>query len=345
MSEVTVNARPTLLTQLRRCQRRLGDVAAGWVVAVSGGPDSVALARALAAMPAKRPLGPLTIAHLNHQLRGEESDADAAFVCRLHEELATGSRHLHLRCESIPVADQLRTARGNLEATARRIRYDWLARVAREVGAHFVATGHTADDQAETVLHHLIRGSGLKGLRGIAWRRPLTPEVELVRPFLRVTRAEVLAYLQAQGQAYRHDSSNADLRFTRNRIRHELLPQLAERYNPAIASILRRLARQASDLYRSQETAGRALLAAAERPRAGSLLIFDRQRLADAPRVEVREMFRLAWAREGWPLGEMSYHAWQRLAAVARGAKQAVDLPGGIHARQRERVVQVGQVQ
>src|SRR5207245_2885635 len=108
-------------------------------------------------------------------------------------------------------------------------------------------TGHTADDQAETVLHRLLRGTGLHGLGGIPARRDLAAGIEVVRPLLGTSRAEVLAYLQAEKQAFRQDSSNADLGFTRNRIRHELLPDLA-RYNPAIVSLLCRLADQAHEV-------------------------------------------------------------------------------------------------
>src|SRR5207253_9701726 len=133
---------------------------------------------------------------------------------------------LALRCDRIDVRSTAGT--DNLEATARRVRYDWLSGVARVTGCSWVATGHTADDQAETVLHRLLRGTGLQGLRGIASRRPLAEGVEVVRPLLDVTRTEVLTFLQAEHQPARQERSNADLRFTRNRIRHGLLPHLAE---------------------------------------------------------------------------------------------------------------------
>jgi tRNA(Ile)-lysidine synthase len=204
-----------------------------------------------------------------------------------------------------------------------------------------VATGHTADDQAETVLDRLLRGTGLKGLRSIAARRPLTAGVEVVRPLLRATRAEVLAFLTDRGQAFCEDWSNADLRFTRNRIRHELLPQMAEHYNPAIVSVLCRLAEQADDVYRDVEDRARRLLALADLPRAGSVLVFDRNRLTGESRLLVRELFRLVWQREGWPAGDMTFADWDRVAAVALGEVTAVDLPGRIRVQCRERVVQI----
>ncbi len=309
------------------------------VVAVSGGPDSVALLHALATQQFPH----LVIAHLNHQLRGRDSDDDECFVHELHDTLkARGATGLQLRCDGADVAARARSEGDNLESVARRVRYSWLVKVARGVHAQFVATGHTADDQAETVLHRLLRGTGLKGLRGIANRRTLAPGIEVIRPLLRVTRAEVLAYLEAEGQAYRQDASNDDRSFMRNRIRHELLPYLVQQYNPAIASVLGRLAEQAAQAYEYQVTLAGDLLAEAERWRAGRLLVFAAARLAGQPRWLVREVFRLIWIREGWPLGAMGFREWDRLAAVALGEVAAVDLPGGIRAQRHQHVVQIG---
>ncbi len=308
------------------------------MVAVSGGPDSVALLRALVAIGA----GPLVVAHLNHLLRGADSDADEEFVRQLHAtQLYTGQVSPDLCCERIDVAAQAQAEQDNVENAARRIRYAWLTQLAQERQARYVATGHTADDQAETVLHRLLRGTGLKGLAGIPARRALAPGMEVVRPLLRVRREEVLAYLQEQGQPYRQDSTNFDPRFTRNRIRHELLPSLAEQYNPAIVPVLCRLAEQAEEVYHDVEAQGQVLLRECELPRAATVLVFDRKRLAGAPRHLIREVFYLAWEREGWPMGAMTFEDWDRMAAVALGEIAAVDLPEGIRIQGRERVVQL----
>jgi tRNA(Ile)-lysidine synthase len=309
------------------------------VVAVSGGPDSVALLRALLGVGA----GPLTIAHLNHQMRGSESDTDEAFVRDFHAGLvAAGHTTLGFCCERIDVPARARADRDNLENAARRARYDWLLQVAQERGAQWVATGHTADDQAETVLHRLLRGTGIKGLAGISARRPLGPGLEVIRPLLRATRAEVLAFLRDQGQPYRQDTANADLRFTRNRIRHALLPFLAEEYNPAIVPVLCRLADQAGEVFDVLDGQARRLLAEAELPRTQTALVLDREVLARVPPFLVREALRRAWEREGWPMGAMTFDDWDRLAAVALGEIPATDLSGGLRARCRERVIQIG---
>jgi tRNA(Ile)-lysidine synthase len=209
-------------------------------------------------------------------------------------------------------------------------------------GMKWIATGHTANDQAETILHRLLRGTGLRGLRGIAAQRELKPGLMVVRPLLRAMRTDILAYLHQLGQPYREDATNQELRYTRNRIRHELLPLLAQQYNPAIVRVLASLAEQAEDAYRIEEASARVLLAEAELPRAGALLVFDRRRLRTAPRHRVCEMFRLVWTRERWPMSGMDRAAWERLARLVFEDVSTLDLPGGLHARRREFVLQIG---
>src|SRR5262249_11131507 len=157
----------------------------------------------------------LVVAHVNHGLRGRESDADGDFVHDLVNRLHTTEvSALEWRCCRLDAASLARQQGGNLEAVARAARYDWLAGLAREQGLGWVATGHTADGQAETVLHRLLRGSGLQGLRGIPIQRALANDVQVVRPLLRLRRAEVLGFLEAVQQPFRTDSTNRDRRYT-----------------------------------------------------------------------------------------------------------------------------------
>ena len=193
-------------------------------------------------------------------------------------------------------------------------------------------------------MHRLLRGTGLQGLRGVAARRQLEPGVGVVRPLLQTTRSEIIAYLDQLNQSYREDSTNRDLSYTRNRIRLELLPYLAERYNPAVATALARLAEQADEVFRDEEEAAVSLLSAAELPRAGTMLIFDRAQPGRRPAPAHAHRPALAWAREGWPLNAMNYDAWDRLADLVYGGAAGLDLPGRIHARLRGQVLQLGPV-
>ena len=206
-------------------------------MAVSGGPDSLAMLFALNNLRAEMGLE-LHGAHLDHGLRGDASEADARFVAGAFRNLGIG-----LTSERTEVGSFQKRHRLSLEEAARKVRYAFLARVARERRADAVALGHTSDDQAETVLMHLVRGSGLTGLRGMemAARRTIEgKEVVLVRPLLRLTREDTEAYCHALKLKPRLDESNLSVELRRNRVRWELLPML-ERYNPAIRKALVRL--------------------------------------------------------------------------------------------------------
>jgi tRNA(Ile)-lysidine synthase len=206
-------------------------------VAVSGGPDSVLLLEFVERWGREHGL-PVAVVHFNHHLRGAESDGDEDFV----RELAAG-RHLEFLRGEADVAQAARARRRNLEATARELRYRFFFSLLQRGQLHKLATGHTANDQAETVLLRLLRGSGTRGLGGIY------PVLEggIVRPFLELTRAEIEAELARRGLRWRQDSTNLQTRFQRNRLRLELLPRLEKEYNPEIARLLADLAGRARD--------------------------------------------------------------------------------------------------
>ncbi len=208
-------------------------------VAVSGGADSVALLRTLAEAAPEIGL-PLSVAHLHHGLRGAEADADAEFVAELAGRLGLP---LHARRVDTPAAAQ--AERKTLEEAARHLRYAWFRDLLAQGHTDAVATAHTLDDQAETVLHRLLRGAWTEGLGGI---HPLVvcPGGAILRPFLDVRHAEILTWLREIGQSWREDASNQDRAFTRNRIRHELLPQLTA-FNPRIGEQLAHMATLARD--------------------------------------------------------------------------------------------------
>ncbi len=211
------------------------------LVAVSGGADSTALLLCLKRLSSKLNFS-LTVAHLNHRLRGPESNADEAAVEQLCSRL-----DLPLMVESLTEEQAAAILSGNLEEKARIARQCFLKRSAKKSNTNKIALGHSQNDQAETVLLHFLRGSGPTGLSAI---HPVT-EGGLIRPLLECGRAEVEAYLQSNGVAFREDSSNRDLRYRRNRIRHECLPYLAKYFNPAIIETLAReagIARQSTIL-------------------------------------------------------------------------------------------------
>jgi tRNA(Ile)-lysidine synthase len=198
-------------------------------VAVSGGPDSVCLLHVLLDLAPSFNVS-LAVAHLNHQLRGAESDEDEKFVAAL-----AGRLGLPYHCARVDVA----AVDDNLEQAGRHARWTFFA----GLGADRIALGHTRDDQAETVLFRVLRGSGLRGLAGIY---PVT-SAGYIRPLIDVTRAEVEEFLRARRVPSREDRSNLDLRFARNRIRHSLLPQLSSDWNPRIRESLAQLATLAQD--------------------------------------------------------------------------------------------------
>jgi tRNA(Ile)-lysidine synthase len=211
----------------------------------------------------------------------------------------------------------------------------------------------------ETVLHRLVRGTGLAGLAGMPRVRPLSPTVTLVRPILGARREEVLQYLAAIGQDFRHDSTNSDCRFTRNRIRRELLPSLREQYNTNVDEALANLAQQADEAQRVISELVQELVEQCVRvrpqPQNGSLsqaspveslsaaeVRIDCGPLRGKPKVIVCEVCRAAWSSAGWPLQSMGFVRWQQLADLIECPDaQPLNLPGNFQARRRDDVVEI----
>jgi len=214
-------------------------------VGVSGGADSVALFLALAGR--SKELGLVVhAAHLHHGLRGAEADADMAFVRSLAEHLGIPFHEARVDTGAEAAADPIAgKSAESIEEAARRLRYAWFRRLMASGAVDAVATAHTRDDQAETVVAKFLRGAWTEGISGI---HPTIqfPEGPILRPLLATSRIEVESYLGELGQAWREDSSNRHLSFTRNRIRHELLP-LLETWNPKVRDHLAQMAELARD--------------------------------------------------------------------------------------------------
>ena len=217
------------------------------VVGASGGPDSSALLYALHRLSEAHGLS-LHVAHLNHNFRGQEAEDDAAFVA----DAANGLGLPVTVAREDPHEYQRKRGISSFEQGAREMRYAFMARVARDAGARAVTVGHTADDLAETVMLHVLRGAGLHGLRGMGevsdWPWPLNAGgLQLFRPLLDVTKEETAEYCHEIGRTYREDSGNYMWRFTRNKVRQDLMPRLARDYNPQVRNALVRLARTAAE--------------------------------------------------------------------------------------------------
>ncbi len=273
------------------------------LVAVSGGADSVALLHLLhASTPSRRRL---TVAHLNHGIRGVAARRDAEFVRAL-------ASRLRLPCvvgkARVP---SLAKSRGiSLEMAAREARYAFLARTARKVGADCIVTAHTADDQAETILLKLVRGTGRAGLSGIS----ATTQIEgipVIRPMLSMTKGEVVAYLEAGKRVWSEDASNLDTVFLRNRVRHELLPLLERHYNPRIRKSLLRTA----DVLGAEDEWMDALTAELLADVKGSGAL-SAERLMGYPLAARRRVVRSWMAEQGVPESCLDYDAVARVLAV-----------------------------
>lgn len=295
------------------------------LVGVSGGPDSLALLRALAILK-QGGEGRLVVAHFDHRLRGSESTEDSRFVVSLAQRLS-------LPCDvGYPGGGRLPGA----EESARNERYRFFSSVAQNWGARHVAVGHTADDQAETILHRILRGTGISGLAGIPPVRRLNSATTLVRPLLAIRRSDVLRFLQELGQDYRTDSSNSNRCYTRNRLR-QLLPELEKDFNPKATEALLRLGTQAAEAAdvlaalveelfdRSVQAHPRGEIAVSVRP------------LANEKPYLLKELAMRLWRKQGWPRRAMAETHWAALAQLMSGSVPPVGaamvLPGAIEAR------------
>jgi tRNA(Ile)-lysidine synthase len=310
-------------------------------VGVSGGADSVALLRVLASRRAELGLV-LHVAHLHHGLRGAEADADLAFVQAIAEEYSLPFHEKH-----VDTAQEAAKTGESIEEAARRLRYAWFRQLMAQGALDAVATAHTLDDQAETVLAKFLRGAWTEGLGGI---HPVVefPEGRVIRPLLVARRAEVLGYLQGLGQLWREDSSNLDTTFTRNRLRHEVLPVLAA-FNPRLREHLA----QMSVLARDEEAWWHAELGRVApqvvlsgRPvrgggrASGDGFAVDATRLAALAPALQRRVLRFAAEQFGVSLDFVATEELRTLALSGR-AGQKLELPRGLRAERTAREVRM----
>jgi tRNA(Ile)-lysidine synthase len=292
-------------------------------VAVSGGADSVALFRLLVELRGQIGLV-LSVVHFNHKLRGEESEEDERFVA----ELAQAHR-LEFHCQSGDVKEYAAEKHLSLETAARELRYEFFRELLKDRHLNRIATGHTLDDQAETVLLRIVRGAGSRGLAGIYPMLAVTGSQTgaIVRPLLGTQREGLEVYLRSLNQVWREDSSNRDLRHTRNRVRHGIMPRLAANLNPAVREALA----ETAEIARAEEEYWREVISKVL-PASDPAVDF----LEGLPLALRRRVVRAIAESLGVVLEFHHVEAVLALAAAGEPARGTMELPAGWSVRRKK---------
>ncbi len=282
------------------------------LIGVSGGPDSVALLSLIYNTSRKKPpYSKIFIAHLNHSIRGRESDEDEQFVTALAEKY-----EVPLFTEKRDIIEIARERKISLEEAARDERYKFFENEAEKMGANVIAVGHNADDNAETILHRIIRGTGITGVSGISPKRKLTPisTITVVRPLLFTWRKDITAYLEEENLSYRIDSTNIEKDKLRNRIRLDLIPHLEENYNANIKKALAALGEAALQNRDYLEAKAKALfegvlMSREEKTEASASvgkIVLDINKIRESPKILQQMIIKEAIIRLDIPLKKLS---------------------------------------
>jgi len=303
------------------------------LVGFSGGADSTTLLDSLSRVREDCRIQ-ITAAHLNHRMRETESATDAKWV-----NIFAGKRHVPIVIENW--MHNRNPSDGGFEEAARDARYDFFQRTASQLNCDCVALAHTADDQAETILHHVLRGTGLAGLRGMPASRELQTGIRLIRPMLTCSRETILQYLHSAGIEYRIDVTNADTQWTRNRIRHTLLPLLQQQFNPNVKQALLRLGQQAEQTQDAIQSWTRLILSDAILDQQPETVRIQIDELDQYPLHLIRECLKQIWKSQHWPRKQMGYDKWADLAAIvtAPNTNAELHLPGGLIANRRDNLL------
>ncbi len=320
---------------MNRCQSFTDSLAEGLIrlnpdrqailLAVSGGADSMAMLHGTVAIAQQLGLTRIEVAHLNHGLRDSESQADAALVAQ-----TCRTAGIEFVLGTIDSAVLKKDSRGSLEESARTARYHFLSRVARQRNLPLIATAHHQQDQVETVLFSLLRGTGLRGLQGIPPTRPDSPGSQIIRPMLMIDRPAIEQYISNQKICYRDDASNESPDFARNRIRI-LLKALPAEQACVLTSHLLELSGQASQTMAAMKQVACNILNSCVLTATPSDVTFDRKQLQRWPEPLVRHALTEQWIAQNWPRRNMNREHWHRLsAAVTTGVPRRWSFPGGV---------------
>lgn len=302
------------------------------LVCVSGGPDSVFLLLALDKLRSKLKIK-LAVCNLDHGLRGKESEEDSCFVKNLSREL--GVEFIHKRID----VRKIKSSGLSTEEVARDQRYKFYFKAVERVKATVIATGHTLDDQAETILMRLIKGSSLKGLVGIS---PVREEAacRIIRPLIELEKNEITQHLDDSGISYRIDHTNLEPIYFRNVVRSEIMPFL-QKYNPRLKRVLSSLAEHLREdfefISREKARVGRKIA----RIKAGRVEI-ELKDIAVQPRAIQKEILRDSLENAGGEVKKLSFRHWKEIENLIRHKRKgnSVDLPGGVRATRNSRTLE-----
>ena len=301
------------------------------VIAVSGGADSVGMLRVLQQLAKEQnALNQLVVAHVNHAIRAD-SDQEQLFVQKLASDL-----NLDFIAHRLGATESESAS----EESLRNGRYDALLQIAAQTGARYIATAHHRDDQIETLLFRILRGTGLSGLKGIPKFRRLNHSVTLVRPFLDASRIEIEAALESLKQTFCNDSSNSDSEYTRNFLRHEVLPLIESRFGNQTRAAILRLSEQAAEVDEFLRSQSDSLLPAVIEQSPDQIRL-ECETLTKEPDLLVRHFLVSLWNQQSWPMGQMNANWWNQLARFAggRSTNTVLNLPGNIRAERNKNQV------
>ena len=299
------------------------------LVGVSGGADSIALLHALCNLH-PCPSDNIFAIHVNHQWRGAESDADAKFVADTCEDLSVG-------LSVIGASDYPDLSVDQNEQAAREIRYRAFADIACQLGARYVVTAHTSDDQVETVLDRILRGTGMLGLSGIPRTREIAHGIVMIRPMLSLSRQQVEAFVSDSQIEHRHDHSNEDMKYMRNRIRGELLPLIERDYQNDARSAILRLSSLAADLNEwISDHVDDLLVSVLIQDELTGTVVIDAVAFNNLAVFVKGQVLISIWESQGWPRREMGREQWQRLIDLCLSESGTDEFSGAICAKKHD---------
>ena len=293
------------------------------LVAVSGGPDSVFLLHALSSLKNKLGISKLLVCNLDHGLRGKESKEDSLFVKKL--ACGLGLEFIHKRISK----GVIKRSSISLEESARKIRYEFFINSAKMSGANVIATGHTLDDQAETVLMRLIKGASLKGIIGIS---PVRSEgdIRFIRPIIELEKCEIEKCLDAEARPYRVDRTNKEPVYFRNIVRSEIMPFL-EKYNPRLKRALFSLADHLREDFEFIKDA-KDKVSGMMRSGKNGILEISLKDIVIQPKALQKEILRDSLDKIGGEVKKLSFRHWKEMEGFLKTKRKgnSLDLPGGI---------------